>query len=80
MATTKVAVTVDRDLLSELDGLVVSGEFANRSRAVNAALLCLQEKRQRRGRLLAELSKLDSKEEQALADETLSADAEWPAF
>jgi Arc/MetJ-type ribon-helix-helix transcriptional regulator len=80
MATTKVAVTVDRDLLRELDSLVEAGEFPNRSRAVNAALVCLQEKRQRRSRLLAELANLDVAEERALADEALVSDVGWPAF
>ena len=80
MATVKVAVTIEKELLHAVDGLVELGEFPNRSRAINAALLCLQERRQRKSRLLAELAKLDMVEEQALAEEWLAAEAEWPEF
>lgn len=80
MAVKKVAVTIDDELLREVDGLVRAGEFPNRSRALNAALLCLREIRGRKARLLQELAKLDPEEERALADELLSADTEWPTF
>ncbi|HEY8691845.1 MAG TPA: ribbon-helix-helix domain-containing protein [Chloroflexota bacterium] len=80
MAATKVAVTIDESLLREIDRLVVNGEFPNRSRAINAALVCLQEQRQQKHRLLAELAKLDPAEEHELAEEALSAEAEWPEF
>ncbi len=78
MPVAKVAVTIDDTLLREVDRLVEAGEFPNRSRAINAALLCLKEQRTRKHRLLAELAKLDSSEERELADEWLSAEAEWP--
>ena len=80
MAVKKVAVTIDDELLNEVDRLIDAGEFPNRSRALNAALLCLREKRGRRGWLLAELAKLDPDVERALAHEQLAADVEWPAF
>jgi Arc/MetJ-type ribon-helix-helix transcriptional regulator len=80
MAVRKVAVTLDDELLREIDGLVEAGEFPNRSRALNAALVCLKEKRNRRTSLLAELAKLDPEEERALAEERLASEAEWPAF
>jgi Arc/MetJ-type ribon-helix-helix transcriptional regulator len=76
----KVVVTIDEELLLMVDRLVQDGEFPNRSRAINAALVCLQEQRQRKHRLLAELSKLDSSEERELADEAMTAEAEWPKF
>ena len=80
MAVRKVAVTIDDQLLQEIDELVDAGEFPNRSRALNAALLCLREKRGRRTRLLAELAKLDPREELVLAEEKLAAEVEWPEF
>ena len=48
--------------------------------AISAAVLCLKEQRQRKQRLLAELSKLDPVEERELAEERMQADMEWPAF
>lgn len=38
MAGTRIRVTLDRDILSALDGWVNSGMFPNRSRAVEAVL------------------------------------------
>lgn len=80
MPTAKVAVTIDQGLLREVDRWVAAGEFPNRSQAMQAALRCLREKRSRRRRLLAELSRLDPDEERALADEMLTADASWPEY
>jgi Arc/MetJ-type ribon-helix-helix transcriptional regulator len=80
MAVAKVAVTIDEALLRDVDRLVEAGEFPNRSRAVSAALLCMQEQRRRRHRLLAELAKLDPAEERNLAGESLAAELEWPEY
>ena len=80
MPTTKVAVTIDRALLAELDRWVAAGEFPNRSQAVQAAIRRLQEDRRRHQRLLNELAKLDPEEERALANEMLVADETWPEF
>ena len=38
MSMSKVAVSIDQDLLAELDRLVVRQVFANRSQAVQAAV------------------------------------------
>ena len=74
----KVAITVDRELLAELDELITSRAFPNRSQAIEMALA---EKLERlgRGRLARECAKLDPKEEQALADVGLQSD-EWPEY
>lgn len=80
MPKTKVAVTVDRELLEELDGLIAQKRFPNRSQAIESAL---SEKLQRLGRtrLARECAKLDPKEERALAEEGLTdVLAEWPAY
>lgn len=79
MPTTKVAVTIDAELLREVDHWVRAGLFPNRSRAIQAGVQRLREDRVRRASLLAELAKLDPAEERRLADEGLSAEASWPA-
>jgi Arc/MetJ-type ribon-helix-helix transcriptional regulator len=80
MATTKVAVTIDAQLLAEVDRWVAAGEYPTRSRAVQAALACLRAQRERHQSLLYELAKLDPAEEQALADEALAGEPAWPEY
>jgi Arc/MetJ-type ribon-helix-helix transcriptional regulator len=80
MATAKVAVTIDIQLLEEVDRWVAAGEFPTRSRAVQTALACLREQRGRRQSLLYELAKLDPAEEQALAEEALAGEPAWPEY
>lgn len=80
MPTAKVAVTIEEQLLREVDGWVAAGDYPNRSRAFQAGLARLREERQQRRSLLAELAKLDPAEERALADEQLGGEAPWPAY
>ena len=80
MTTTKVAVTIDSELLEQLDRLVAQRVFTNRSRAVQDAL---EDKlaRLRRTRLAKECAKLDPREEQAIAEEGLAWETEtWPEY
>ncbi len=80
MATTKVAVTLDTDLLAQVDQLVAQHVFPNRSKAIQAAL---QDKlaRMRRSRLARESAKLDPQAEQALAEEGMGQElAAWPEY
>jgi metal-responsive CopG/Arc/MetJ family transcriptional regulator len=80
MASDKVAITIDRELLRRLDRLVAERRFPNRSRAIQEAV---QEKLERveRSRLAREAAKLDRDFEQKLADEGLAGDArEWPEY
>jgi Arc/MetJ-type ribon-helix-helix transcriptional regulator len=79
MPAAKVAITIDEQLLREVDRWVAEGEFASRSRAVQVALSRLREERNRHTSLLAELSKLDPEEERAMAEEWLESEAPWPA-
>jgi Arc/MetJ-type ribon-helix-helix transcriptional regulator len=76
----KVAVTIDEQLLHEVDRWVADGDFPSRSQAVQAGLRALRETRNRRGRLLSELAKLDPIEERALAEERLAAEEPWPPY
>jgi metal-responsive CopG/Arc/MetJ family transcriptional regulator len=80
MATAKFAVSMDKDLLAQLDRLVKERRFPSRSQAVQAAvkekLLQLKQDRLRR-----ECSKLDPAEEQRFADADLNGDlAAWPEY
>ena len=80
MRAAKIAVTIDQDMLLELDELVHAKVFPSRSRAVQEAVRDTLD-RLRRGRLARECAKLAPAVEQALADEGLNADAEqWPAY
>jgi metal-responsive CopG/Arc/MetJ family transcriptional regulator len=80
MRSVKIAVTIDQDLLTQLDELVENNHFPNRSRAVQEAIRDKLQ-RLRRGRLARESAKLDPAFEQALADEGLTADSEqWPEY
>ena len=80
MATTKVAVTIDSELLAQVDHLVAQRVFPNRSKAFQEAL---QDKliRMRRSRLARESAKLDPRMEQALAEEGIDQElAAWPEY
>jgi len=73
----KIAVTLDRRTVADLDRWVKEGKFPNRSRALQSAVDLLSE-RDRRTRLVRELAKLDPREEKQLAEEGLTDD--WPAY
>jgi metal-responsive CopG/Arc/MetJ family transcriptional regulator len=80
MAAAKIAITIDSRLLRRVDQLVVSEHIPSRSRAIQMAV---EEKIQRhdRSRLARECAKLDTREEQAMADVGYSAEvSEWPAY
>lgn len=79
MATAKIAITLERDTLREVDRWVKDGRYPNRSRAVQAALAEMLARHKRR-RLLEELNKLDPKQERALAEEALSGEPAWPEY
>ncbi|MGC1274623.1 MAG: ribbon-helix-helix domain-containing protein [Planctomycetaceae bacterium] len=80
MASAKIAVTIDPELLVRLDRLVEQHRFPNRSQAVQEALRDKLD-RMEHGRLARECAKLDRQEEQDLADEGLAEDfAAWPGY
>jgi metal-responsive CopG/Arc/MetJ family transcriptional regulator len=80
MPKTKVALTLDTDLLGQVDELVARQKFRNRSQAVEAALAD-KLRRLARTRLAREAAKLNPAEEKRVADEGL-ADAldAWPEY
>ena len=73
MPVDKIAITLDRELVKEIDRGVKSGLYRNRSRAIEEAV---REKldRHRRQRLSVEAKKLDRKEERALAEEGMTGE------
>jgi metal-responsive CopG/Arc/MetJ family transcriptional regulator len=80
MATSKIAITIDQNLLHRLDFLVKSQRFTNRSRAIQEAVA---EKLARieRSRLAQECAKLDPKFEQEMAEEGFVAEMDgWPEY
>jgi Arc/MetJ-type ribon-helix-helix transcriptional regulator len=73
----KIAVTLDRKTVADLDRWVREGKYPNRSRALQSAVDLLSE-RDKRTRLARELAKLDPKEEKQLAEEGLGET--WPEY
>ncbi len=79
MRFAKVAITLEKDLLTQLDRLVAERHYSNRSQAIQAAVRDNLERFRRRP-LPEEATKLDRKEERALAEEGFAAWLEtWPA-
>jgi metal-responsive CopG/Arc/MetJ family transcriptional regulator len=80
MPKTKIAVTLEADLLNQVDTLVRQHRFSNRSQAIEAAV-AEQVARFRRTRLAEACAQLDPAEERALAEEGLGTDAAtWPEY
>jgi len=80
MPKSKIAVTIDAQVISQVDRLVKEKAYPNRSRIIEEALT---EKLSRmdRSRLLRELNKLDVGFERALAEEGIAQDTtEWPEY
>ena len=80
MAKAKLAITLDENILSEVDRLVSSRVFPNRSRIIEEAV---QEKLNRinHTRLARECAKLDPTFEKAMAEEGMEKDlSEWPEY
>lgn len=80
MAKSKIAITMDDEIVGRIDTLVSQRAYPNRSRAIEDAV---REKltRMERSRLAAEVSKLDPAFERSMAEEGLSQDeAEWPEY
>ena len=71
MVTTKVAITIDTELIAQVDSLVFQKVFPNRSKAIQSAIEN-QLIQLRRDRLVRELENLDPLEEQKIADEGIS--------
>ncbi len=80
MPVSKIAITIDNALLKEIDLLVKSNLFPNRSRAIQEAVKD-KLKQLRKTRLAQECAKLDPDFEQNMAEEGFSMEiGEWPGY
>ena len=80
MAASKIAITIDDNLLKQLDLMVQSRVFPNRSKAIQEAV-AEKLKRLERTRLAQECAKLDPEYEQNIAEEGFSMEInEWPEY
>jgi metal-responsive CopG/Arc/MetJ family transcriptional regulator len=80
VSATKIAITLDAELLRKVDLLVAERRFPTRNRAIQEAVKAAVE-RLERGRLERECAKLDPKFEQQLAEHGLAEDlAAWPTY
>lgn len=80
MSKEKIAITMDKEFIGELDRLVREQVYQNRSQAICEAV---GEKlaRMKRSRLATECAKLKPKLEKAMAEEGLAEDInEWPEY
>jgi metal-responsive CopG/Arc/MetJ family transcriptional regulator len=80
MATADIAISIDQDLLAEVDRLVARKIYPSRSGAFESAV---QEalSRVRRQQFDEECAKLDPAEEKALAEEGMAGElAQWPEY
>jgi Arc/MetJ-type ribon-helix-helix transcriptional regulator len=80
MGRAKIAITLDPLVLGELDRLVDSRRFPNRSFAIQEAVV---EKLERlaRSRLARECARLDAAAEKAMAEEGMSEElGRWPEY
>jgi metal-responsive CopG/Arc/MetJ family transcriptional regulator len=80
MAASKIAITIDDKILKQLDFMVKSKLFPNRSKAIQEAVADKLH-RLERIRLAQECAKLDPDYEQNMAEEGFSTEMEeWPQY
>lgn len=80
MSVAKITISLNEDLLLNVDRLIESRVFSNRSQAIQVSV---EEKiaRMRQTRLAQECAKLNPAEEQAFADMGLAAESDqWPPY
>ncbi len=80
MGKSKIAISLDEEVLKRVDRLVREALFPNRSQAIQVAV---EEKLERmeQSRLARECGKLDPEFEKSLAEEGLTEElAEWPEY
>lgn len=80
MPAAKIAITLDAEIVEQIDRWVRERKYPNRSKAIQDAV---KERmaRWRKTRLIEEAAKLDPVEEKALAEESVAAENEgWPEY
>ncbi len=78
MPTSKVAISLDQQILRLVDRWVTQGRYASRSQAIQTAIREKME-RWKRSRLADEAKLLNIKEERSLAEEDFGGE-KWPAY
>ena len=78
MSTRKVAISLQSEVLIEVDRLVAEREFPNRSRAIETLVKQKLDQR-KQSRLIAECNKLDPAEERHIAEQGMDT-LEWPEY
>lgn len=78
MPKAKIAITIEEQLLRELDRAVKQGRFTTRSEAVEQAIRKAL-KAEQLGQFERECAKIDPEEEKALAEEGMGLD-QWPDY
>jgi Arc/MetJ-type ribon-helix-helix transcriptional regulator len=79
MSSAKIAISLDPEALKQVDQLVEGGLFPSRSKLIQDAV-AEKLQRMRRVRLAQECAKLQPLAERTMAEERLSAEAEWPEY
>jgi metal-responsive CopG/Arc/MetJ family transcriptional regulator len=80
MAASKIAITIDDKMLKQIDILIKSRYFPNRSRAIQEAV-AEKLSRLEKSRLAQECDRLDPVFEQSMAEEGFSTEMEtWPEY
>lgn len=80
MTKAKIAITLERSVVEELDRLVARRDFRNRSQAIESAVIDALA-RMKRTRLISALDAIDPREEKALAEEGLRSEVRtWPEY
>lgn len=80
MAASKIAITLENNMVKRLDMLVKSNFFPNRSKAIQEAV-AEKLRRIEKSRLSQECAKLDPEFEQSLAEEGFTSELEeWPEY
>jgi metal-responsive CopG/Arc/MetJ family transcriptional regulator len=80
MPASKIAITIDKNILKRIDLLVKSNVFPNRSKAIQEAVTEKLTKIDK-NRLAKECAKLDPAYEQSIAEEGFTSELEeWPEY
>ena len=76
----KIAITMDEEVVRQLDYLIMRQTYKNRSQAIEEAVAEKLD-RLKRGQLARECAKLDPVVEQEMAEEGLVEDVDsWPGY
>lgn len=76
----KIVITIDEEVVKQLDYMVLQQSYKNRSHAIEEAVLEKLD-RLKRSRLARECAKLEPVAEQELAEDGLQEDIDsWPAY